>query len=122
MGHTLTKPYLWATLVDKTSHFRATLLVIPQRVHFKMDIGDDANDYAEVAERERLTELQKEIRRLLDKANKVKKEQDYQRVRPSFSICFCVLILLIKDAVPVSTDKSITCITCKTCILIRTSG
>ena len=52
-----------------------------QRVHFKLDIGDEGTDYNEVAEREKLSELQREVRRLIDKANKVKKEQDYQRVR-----------------------------------------
>ena len=51
-----------------------------QRVHFRIEVGDDAEDYKEVAEREKLTQLQTEIRKLLDKANKVKKEQDYQRV------------------------------------------
>ena len=51
-----------------------------QRVHFKLDVGDEATDYNEVSEREKLSELQTEIRRLIDKAERVKKEQDFQRV------------------------------------------
>ena len=55
-----------------------------QRVHFKLNVGEDVEDYKRVQEKERLTELQVEVRKLIDKANKIKKEQDYQRVRPLF--------------------------------------
>ena len=63
-----------------------------QRVHFRIEVGDDAEDYKEVAEREKLSELQTEIRKLLDKANKVKKEQDYQRVSCVATHAFSLII------------------------------
>ena len=66
-----------------------------QRVHFKLDVGDEATDYNEVSEREKLSELQTEIRRLIDKAERVKKEQDFQRVSCSGGLCGRLLALWV---------------------------
>lgn len=51
-----------------------------QRIHFKIDIGEGANDYNVIAQREKLTELQIRVRQLLDKSEQIKREQDFQRV------------------------------------------
>lgn len=54
-----------------------------QRVHFDIQVGDQAIDYAQVAQKEKLTELQLRIRQLLDQVDQITKEQNYQRVRSS---------------------------------------
>lgn len=54
-------------------------------MHLQINVGDEAQDYKHIQTKERLTELQVEIRKLLDKADKIKKEQDYQRV--SLDVC-----------------------------------
>lgn len=51
-----------------------------QRVHFRVDVGEGAEDYAAIAAREKLSQLQVEVRKLIDKATQIKKEQDFQRV------------------------------------------
>lgn len=51
-----------------------------QRVHFDIKIGDQAIDYAEVAKKEKFSDLQLRIRQLLDQVEQIMKEQDYQRV------------------------------------------
>ena len=51
-----------------------------QRVHFQIDIGEGANDYTVIAQREKLTELQIRVRQLIDKSEQIKREQDFQRV------------------------------------------
>ena len=51
-----------------------------QRVHLKIDIGEGANDYSVIAQKEKLTELQLRIRQLIDKSEQIKREQDFQRV------------------------------------------
>jgi len=44
-------------------------------------VGDQAVDYANVAKREKLTELQLRVRQLLDQVEQISKEQNYQRYR-----------------------------------------
>lgn len=53
---------------------------LPQ-VHLDIQVGEHAVDYANVAQKEKLTELQLRIRQLLDQVHQITKEQAYQRVR-----------------------------------------
>lgn len=52
-----------------------------QRVHLDISIGEHAVDYAQIAAKEKLSELQLRIRQLLDQIGQITKEQAYQRVR-----------------------------------------
>ncbi|RXG72264.1 Transmembrane emp24 domain-containing protein eca, partial [Armadillidium vulgare] len=52
-----------------------------QRVHFDIQVGEHAIDYANVASKEKLTELQLRVRQLLDQVDQIAKEQNYQRYR-----------------------------------------
>ncbi|XP_071494846.1 transmembrane emp24 domain-containing protein 4-like [Diadema setosum] len=51
------------------------------RIHLDIEVGEHANDYKEIAEKDKLTELQLRVRQLLDQVEQVKKEQNYQRYR-----------------------------------------
>lgn len=51
------------------------------RVHLDIEVGEHAVDYAEVASKEKLTELQLRVRQLLDQVEQITKEQNYQRFR-----------------------------------------
>ncbi|XP_065185236.1 transmembrane emp24 domain-containing protein eca-like [Sycon ciliatum] len=51
------------------------------RVHLDIEVGEQAVDYAQVAAREKLTELQLRVRQLLDQVEQISKEQNYQRFR-----------------------------------------
>ena len=51
-----------------------------QRVHLDIEVGEHANDYKQIAEKDKLTELQLRVRQLLDQVAQVQKEQNYQRV------------------------------------------
>ena len=51
-----------------------------QRVHFAIDIGEGAEDYQVIAAKEKLSQLEVQVRKLIDKATQIKKEQDFQRV------------------------------------------
>jgi len=51
------------------------------RLDLRLDVGEMGIDYAEVAKKEHLTELEVEVRRLNDKVKDVMKEQSYQRER-----------------------------------------
>jgi p24 family protein alpha len=51
------------------------------RVHLDIQVGEHAVDYANVAQKEKLTELQLRIRQLLDQVEQITKEQNYQRYR-----------------------------------------
>lgn len=55
-------------------------LICSQRVHFDIQVGEHAVDYANVAQKEKLTELQLRVRQLLDQVEQITKEQNYQRV------------------------------------------
>lgn len=52
-------------------------------------------DYAQVAAKEKLTELQLRIRQLLDQVEQISKEQAYQRVRASLYLQGQALSLMI---------------------------
>ncbi|KAF0307441.1 Transmembrane emp24 domain-containing protein eca [Amphibalanus amphitrite] len=62
---------------NSTKWFAGSLL----RVHLDISVGDQAVDYAVVAKREKLTELQLRVRQLLDQVEQISKEQNYQRYR-----------------------------------------
>ncbi|XP_020300423.1 transmembrane emp24 domain-containing protein eca [Pseudomyrmex gracilis] len=62
---------------NSTSWFSGTQL----RVHLDIQVGEHAIDYANVAQREKLSELQLRIRQLLDQVGQITKEQNYQRYR-----------------------------------------
>jgi len=62
-----------------------------QRVHLDIQVGENAIDYANVAQKEKLSELQLRIRQLLDQVGQITKEQNYQRVRSK--------IYLVQDSV-----------------------
>lgn len=51
------------------------------RVHLDIQVGEHAIDYANVAQKEKMSELQVRIRQLLDQVDQITKEQNYQRVR-----------------------------------------
>ncbi|XKL59999.1 hypothetical protein PGB90_001015 [Kerria lacca] len=51
------------------------------RIHFDIQVGDQAIDYAQVAQKEKLSELQLRIRQLLNQVDQIVKEQNYQRYR-----------------------------------------
>lgn len=51
-----------------------------QRVHLDIQVGEHAIDYATVAQKDKLTELQLRVRQLLDQVDQITKEQNYQRV------------------------------------------
>lgn len=58
-----------------------------------MSIGEQAVDYAQVAAKEKLTELQLRIRQLLEQVEQITKEQAYQRVsQPAVMSSICVTI------------------------------
>lgn len=50
------------------------------RVHLEIQAGEHAIDYAHVAQKEKMSELQLRIRQLLDQVEQITKEQNYQRV------------------------------------------
>ena len=56
------------------------VLLFMQRVHLDIQVGEHAVDYAHVAQKEKLSELQLRVRQLLDQTEQISKEQNYQRV------------------------------------------
>ncbi|BET01911.1 Hypothetical Protein NTJ_14729 [Nesidiocoris tenuis] len=51
------------------------------RVHLNIQVGEHTIDYANVAQKEKLSNLQLRIRQLLDQVDSITKEQEYQRYR-----------------------------------------
>ncbi|KAA0707293.1 Transmembrane emp24 domain-containing protein 4 [Triplophysa tibetana] len=51
------------------------------RVHLEIQVGEHANNYPEIAAKDKLTELQLRARQLLDQVEQIQKEQNYQRYR-----------------------------------------
>lgn len=56
------------------------ILKFIQRVHLDIQVGDQAIDYAQVAQKEKLSDLQLRIRQLVEQVEQITKEQSYQRV------------------------------------------
>lgn len=50
-------------------------------MHLDIQVGEHANNYPEIAAKDKLTELQLRARQLLDQVEQIQKEQNYQRVR-----------------------------------------
>ena len=48
------------------------------RVHLEILVGEHANDYEQIAAKDKLTELQLRMRQLLDQVDQITKEQAYQ--------------------------------------------
>ena len=71
-------PYLVPQLTSEHPSFSVSLV---QRVHLDIQVGEHAIDYANVAQKEKLSELQLRVRQLLDQVEQITKEQNYQRVR-----------------------------------------
>ena len=55
-------------------------IIYLQRVHLDIQVGEHAINYADVAQKEKLSELQLRVRQLLDQVEQITKEQNYQRV------------------------------------------
>lgn len=53
------------------------------RVYLNIQIGEATVNYKEIAEKEKMTELQLRVRQLIDQLDQIQKEQNYQRVRES---------------------------------------
>lgn len=53
------------------------------RVYLNIQIGEATVNYKEIAEKEKLTELQLRVRQLIDQLDQIQKEQNYQRIRES---------------------------------------
>ena len=71
-------------LLNKFVVFKALIydhILSFQRVHLDIQVGEHAIDYANVAQKEKLSELQLRVRQLLDQVEQITKEQNYQRVR-----------------------------------------
>jgi len=51
------------------------------RVHLDIQAGEHAQDYSQIAAKDKLNELQLRIRQLLDQVEQITKEQNYQRYR-----------------------------------------
>jgi len=51
------------------------------RVHLDIQAGEHAQNYVEIAAKDKLNELQLRIRQLLDQVEQITKEQNYQRYR-----------------------------------------
>lgn len=51
------------------------------RIHLDIQVGEHANDYQQIAAKDKLTELQLRVRQLLDQVEQITKEQNYQRYR-----------------------------------------
>lgn len=66
------------------------------RVHLEMAAGEQAVNYAQVAQQERMSEIQLRIRQLLNQIDQIVKEQNYQRV----SFLFSSFILISTKAYP----------------------
>lgn len=67
-------------------------------------MGEHAIDYANVAQKEKLSELQLRVRQLLDQVEQITKEQNYQRVSKLGRLL--VRLLLIICRFPISIEKS----------------
>ncbi|XP_044882897.1 transmembrane emp24 domain-containing protein 9-like [Mauremys mutica] len=51
------------------------------RVHLDIQVGEHANDYAEIAAKDKLSELQLRVWQLIEQVEQIQKEQNYQRWR-----------------------------------------
>lgn len=59
-----------------------------------IQVGEHANDYQEIAAKDKLTELQLRIRQLLDQVEQISKEQNYQRVSEIDQVRYCTIYMV----------------------------
>uniref|UniRef100_A0A3Q1GES7 Transmembrane p24 trafficking protein 9 n=1 Tax=Acanthochromis polyacanthus TaxID=80966 RepID=A0A3Q1GES7_9TELE len=73
------------------------------RVHLDIQVGEHANNYAEIAAKDKLTELQLRVRQLVEQVDQIQKEQNYQRVRRCihcgspgvFVVILCLIVVIL---------------------------
>ncbi|XP_018425230.1 PREDICTED: transmembrane emp24 domain-containing protein 9 isoform X2 [Nanorana parkeri] len=53
------------------------------RVHLDIQVGEHTNDYAQIAAKDKLSELQLRVRQLIEQVEQIQKEQNYQRTSES---------------------------------------
>lgn len=68
--------------------------LLVQRVHLDISIGEHAIDYAQIAAKEKLNEIQLRVRQLLDQIEQITKEQAYQRVHYHNKRCVSMSIVV----------------------------
>jgi len=66
-------------------------------VHLSVRVGESANDYQEIAAKDKLSDLQLRVRQLLDQVDQISKEQTYQRVSLFLTITVEPLILAFRS-------------------------
>jgi hypothetical protein len=73
-----------------------------------IQVGEHAVDYAHIAQKEKLSELQLRVRQLLDQVEQITKEQNYQRVRRNRRFSFLLSEAQLKNAIitPHPTDPT----------------
>lgn len=69
-------------------------VLVSQRVHLDIQVGEHANNYAEIAAKDKLTELQLRVRQLVEQVDQIQKEQNYQRVGSTHLCCFIEISLV----------------------------
>ena len=74
------------------------------RVHLDIQVGEHAIDYQNIAQKEKLSELQLRVRQLLDQVEQITKEQNYQRVTtnetPLNSLIKCFSFSVSRGTIP----------------------
>lgn len=68
------------SLRNNSLTYSHNVCLLSQRVHLSIDVGEQTNDYTEIAAKDKLSDLQLRVRQLLDQAEQISKEQNYQRV------------------------------------------
>ena len=79
---------VWTNLPIFSRSFKTHSFILFQRVHLDIQVGEHAINYADVAQKEKLSELQLRVRQLLDQVEQITKEQNYQRVS-NVQLCSC---------------------------------
>lgn len=94
-----------------------------QRIHFNIEVGEQAVDYVQVAQKEKLTELQLRIKQLLGQVDQITKEQAYQRVSVLFAVRFVTFAkLLIFGIICFSTGRSVSALPARVQISVYSGG
>ena len=83
------------------------VFILFQRVHLDIQVGDHAIDYQDVANKEKLSELQLRVRQLLDQVEQIQKEQNYQRVSIWIDCSFIDLAARLTCQSAVSDEQTI---------------
>lgn len=89
IGLALPQPFYSQSLFQMIQH-ALNCAFAQQRVHLDIQVGEHANDYAQIAAKDKLSELQLRVRQLIEQVEQIQKEQNYQRVR---ILLFIILLL-----------------------------